>query len=74
MFNLEGLVSILGENVEFLMSVIKSVWTVATSNLTLAANAFTSLMSLVVGSSTVLVNFIINVVGSVTLVGVEYPI
>lgn len=62
LLNVSSLVGIMGENVEFLMSILNSVWMIARTNLTLAASGFTTLLSVLVGSSSVLFNSFINLI------------
>ena len=50
------------ENVETLMSVLDSVWSIFKGNLSLAFYSFTALIGILFGGGTVVLNFILNMV------------
>jgi hypothetical protein len=51
------------ENVETLMSVLDSVWSIFKGNMSLAFYSFTTLIGIVFGGGTAVLNFILNTVG-----------
>jgi len=50
------------ENVETLMSVLDSVWSIFKGNLNLAFYSFTALIGILFGGGTAVLNFILNMV------------
>jgi hypothetical protein len=62
LFNVNALVAFAKENVETLMSVLDSVWSILKGNLSLAFYSFTALIGIVFGGGTAVLNFILNMV------------
>lgn len=62
LFNVNAMVGFAKENVETLMSVLESVWSILKGNLSLAFYSFTALIGIVFGGGTAVLNFILNMV------------
>lgn len=62
LFNVNAMVAFAKENVETLMSVLDSVWSILKGNLSLAFYSFTALIGIVFGGGTAVLNFILNMV------------
>ncbi|PNF24150.1 Transmembrane protein 245 [Cryptotermes secundus] len=62
LFNVNAMVTFAKENVETLMSVLDSVWSILKGNLSLAFYSFTALIGIVFGGGTAVLNFILNMV------------
>lgn len=62
LFNVNAVVAFAKENVETLMSVLDSVWSILKGNMSLAFYSFTALIGIVFGGGTAVLNFIVNMV------------
>lgn len=62
MFNLDGMLSFLKQNVGTLMSLLESVWTIVIGNISLVVGSFSALVSILFGGGTAVLNFILNTV------------
>lgn len=62
LFNVNAMVAFAKENVETLMSVLDSVWSIFKGNLSLAFYSFTALIGILFGGGTAVLNFILNMV------------
>jgi hypothetical protein len=62
LFNVNAMVAFAKENVETLMSVLDSVWSILKGNLSLAFYSFTALIGILFGGGTAVLNFILNMV------------
>lgn len=61
-FNVNAILAFGKENVETLMSVLDSVWSIFKGNLSLAFYSFTALVGILFGGGTAVLNFILNMV------------
>jgi len=61
-FNVNAILAFAKENVETLMSVLDSVWSIFKGNLNLAFYSFTALIGILFGGGTAVLNFILNMV------------
>jgi hypothetical protein len=62
LFNVNAMVAFAKENVETLMSVLDSVWSIMKGNFSLAFYSFTALIGILFGGGTAVLNFILNMV------------
>lgn len=62
LFNVNAMVAFAKENVETLMSVLDSVWSIFKGNMSLAFYSFTALIGILFGGGTAVLNFILNMV------------
>lgn len=61
-FNVNAILAFAKENVETLMSVLDSVWSIFKGNLSLAFYSSTALIGILFGGGTAVLNFILNMV------------
>jgi len=65
--NVNAILAFAKENVETLMSVLDSVWSIFKGNLSLAFYSFTALIGILFGGGTAVLNFILNTVCYIAL-------
>ncbi|KAJ9599934.1 hypothetical protein L9F63_009762 [Diploptera punctata] len=61
-FNVNAMIAFAKENVEMLMSLLESVWSILKDNMSLALHSFTAMLSIVFGGGTAVLNFILDMV------------
>ena len=61
-FNVTALIAFAKENVEMLMSLLESVWSILKDNMSLALHSLTAMISIVFGGGTAVFNFILDMV------------
>lgn len=64
MFNVNGLVEFLKQNVGTLMSLLESIWSIVKGNIGLVLGSFSTFVSVLLGGGTAVLNFILNTVNN----------
>lgn len=62
LFNLSALFTFAKENVETLLTLLESIWTILKGNVSLAFDSFTALFAVVFGGGTAVINFFVNLI------------
>ncbi|XP_049960516.1 transmembrane protein 245 [Schistocerca serialis cubense] len=62
LFNLSALFTFAKENVETLITLLESIWTILKGNVSLAFDSFTALFAVLFGGGTAVINFFVNLI------------
>ena len=65
--NVTNMIQFVKNNVDMVQSILKSLWTVIVGNVSLAFSAFASIINLVFGGGSAILNFLINLVSELNV-------